>query len=333
LSRPSSANCIVGLNNPRRTSSTLGEAMLEVCENQISNEEISPGAFPNWLMTHLEKQIVDPRSLKLGGLARIMVVYPSEEARREILADLAEGGRVIDRTLHQTVESMAALLVADFRLPRVLSTDSSFELILHESCRREAEKLGFPLINPLPTMGWGMGKTAALSELHYFLSKERAGASWDGPGIKTLRQILRKIEKNLEGTHPDFVFDRLIERLDEGENPFSLLDIDGIIMLNHAPLLPQSHIDLMIAISKHCPIHQLANKGSYRLGTHGILLEDQYPIKESINLPEWVPNHELRLNNSESIVRRVLLQRESQSFHAAMSFTDEKLRERHCSVK
>jgi hypothetical protein len=241
-------------------------------------------------MTHLEKQIVDPRSLKLGGLARIMVVYPSEEARREILADLAEGGRVIDRTLHQTMESMAALLVADFRLPRVLSTDSSFELILHESCRREAEKLGFPLINPLPTMGWGMGKTAALSELHYFLSKERAGASWDGPGIKTLRQILRKIEKNLEGTHPDFVFDRLIERLDEGENPFSLLDIDGIIMLNHAPLLPQSHIDLMIAISKHCPIHQLANKGSYRLGTHGIVLEDQYPIKESINLPEWVPN-------------------------------------------
>ena len=301
--------------------------MLEVRENQISNEEVTPGTFPNWLKAHLEKQIVDPRSLKLGGSARIMVVYPSEEARREILADLAEGGRVIDRTLHQTVESLSSLLVADFRLPRVLSTDSSFKLILHESCQREAEKLGFPLINPLPTMRWGMGKTTALSELHFFLSKERAGAFWEGPGINTFRQILRKIEKSLEGTHPDFVFDRLIERLDGGDYPFSLLDIDGIIMLNHAPLLSQSHIDLMIAISKHCPIHQLANKGSFRLGTHGILLEDKYPVKESKNLPEWVPRHELRLNNSESKVRRVLLQRESQSFHAAIAFADEKLRE------
>ena len=80
-------------------------------------------------------------------------------------------------------------------MPRVLSTKGAFELLLHETCRRDAAKLAFPIINPLPDMRWGRGKTTALAELHAILSRESMAASWDGPGITSFRNVISKIDK------------------------------------------------------------------------------------------------------------------------------------------
>ena len=205
-------------------------------------------------------------------------------------------------------------LMSDFRMPKKLQKKSSFELILHEECKRASAKLEFPIINPMPNMNWSRGKTTALTELHFFLSSESQAKNWNGPGIKTFRKILFSLEKKLNRTYGDFLSERLIDRLADSDLPFSLTDIDGIIMLNHSPTIPKSHIDFMMAVSCHCPIHQLGNAGNIRVGKHGMRLIDQWAIVSESELPKWVPKHDLSLTNRENTIERVLLEREDQSF-------------------
>ena len=293
---------------------------------QVTCEEVSRGDMPGWLKEHITRQSLGPTGSDSELSGRILLVYPTHESRKQALAGIPSG-QAIDRTLHHTISSLKSSLAADLRLPRVLSTKGAFELLLHEDCRREAAKLAFPIINPLPDMRWGRGKTTALAELHAILSRESIAASWDGPGIASFRNVIRKIEKRLSRTHPDMIVSRIIDGLNSGEKPFSLLDVDGIIMLDHPPGVPRSHLDLMLALSRHCPIHQLAHLGNFRLGHHGMFLLDQHPIKTKTDLPQWVPPHQPDTTNPVVVAKRMLLQREDHSFDVTIGIARERLEE------
>ena len=305
----------------------FGGGTLSVHEMRITNEEVSPGSVPEWLLNHLISQLSDGKSYSDGGKSRILVIYPTTESRREIIDLISNQGYVIDNTLHHTIPSLMDSIMSDFRMPQKLNHSSSFQLILHDECKKASAKLGFPIINPLPDMNWSRGKTAALSELHKFLSSESLANGWKGPGIETFRKIIKSLESKLNRTHDDFLSERLIETLNQPKEPFSLIDVDGIIMLNHSPTIPKSHVDFMKAISHHCPIHQLGNIGNIRLGKHGLRLIDEWAITESSELPEWVPKHELILENNQNFVERVLLNRENQSFEATYSIVSKYLLE------
>ncbi|MDP6921259.1 MAG: hypothetical protein QF709_05070, partial [Candidatus Thalassarchaeum sp.] len=121
------------------------------------------------------------------------------------------------------------------------------------------------------------------------------------------------------------VASRIIAGLDDVMKPFSLLDVDGIVMLDHPPGVPQSHVEIMLALSRHCPIHQLTHSGNFRLGHHGMLLLDQHPIETQSDLPLWVPPHQPESVDPPPSAQRLLLQREEHSFKTTIELTRERL--------
>ena len=301
----------------------LGEGPVTSMEYCVTNEETSPGNFPRWLRRQIRTQALNPgRSEAAPG--RILVIYPNENSRREAISELGLSGAV-DTTLHHTIASLAASLLADFRLPRPIQNDGPFEEILHSECSKESASLGFPLINPLPEMNWGKGKTRALASLHTQLSSELALEGWDGPGIHTFRKIILRLERKLGGTHPDMVVPRIIDELKSGKEPFSISDIDGIVLLDHAPGLCKSHTEMLLQISRHRPIHQLTYPGNFRLGYHGHLLLDRHPITDPEDLPDWIVRTEREVGRDSPVARRILLRREDHSFDATIRLTKEKL--------
>ena len=302
----------------------LGDGMSASQEYRITSEEVPRGPIPAWLMEHMQRQSLDSTPFEQGGPPRIITVYPNENSRRQALSNL-ETNAAIDGTLHHTMDSLISSLVADLRLPRVIPKDGPFELILHEACREEAAKLSFPLINPLPEMKWGRGKTAALSELNSYLSSEHSLIEWDGPGAGTYNKILRDLERKLGGTHPDLAISRVISRLRLPEEPFTISDVDGIIILNQSPGLHRSHSELLLSISRICPVHQLCYPGNFRLGHHGFMLLDQYPISASSQLPDWIPPHPIESKSVPTKVSRFLLQREAHSFDVAIDLVRTRL--------
>jgi len=314
------------LNNHRRAYGTLGDGELATGDHNVTSEEVPRGPMPEWLKEHIKKQTLGNNNLDISFFGRILVIYPSEKSRTQALSSIELNG-AIDRTLHHTVESLISSLVADLRLPRVLSNDGPLMEIIHSECKSEASKLGFPLINPLPEMKWGKGKTEALALLHRQLSRDLVAQRWDGPGIPTFRRVIKRLEKKLRFTHPDMTIERIIDALELGYTPFTISDVDGIIMLDHSPTMPRSHIEILLSLSKHRPIHQLTYPGNYRIGHHGLLLIDQYPIKELQNLPSWIPRKRKTEKNESVDIRRILITREKHSIEAAVRLTLERINE------
>jgi len=291
----------------------------------LTIEETSPGGIPEWLFEHLVNQAIDPRPTSAGGPSNVLIIYPNEESRREAMSRISDLGFAFDRNAHHTMRSLKSSLSADLRLPRRIATDPAFEVVLHGACAAAASELAFPLINPLPEMSWGRGKTKSLAKLHHFLSLEDSLESWEGPGIHSFSRILRELESRLGGTHPDFVCSRIMNNLDNSETPFTLKDVDGIILLDHPPSFPSSHTKLLLALSEICPIHQLTNPGSYRLGHHGFQLQDKSTIKSSSEIPHWVPDHEITSAGDPGEFERLMLEREDHSFNAAISLVQEEI--------
>lgn len=291
---------------------------------QVTCEEVPRGRIPDWLRIHLSAQSLGPMD-ETSHQSRLLVIYPTETSRRQTLSEI-QNGHAVDKTLHHTIASLRSSLLADLRVPRILSTEAPFEIILHDECSKAASELAFPLINPLPEMRWGRGKTAALSELHSYLCEQSATKKWNGPGIASFRRVITDLEDRLGGTHPDMATQRVIEGLDDSDTPFTLLDVDGIVMLDHPPCMPRCEIDMLLALSHHRPIHQLTHPGNFRLGHHGLMLVDEHPITDGSQLPDWIPPHHPDHSTSDNSVTRLLLQREEHSFEAAIVLADERLR-------
>ena len=235
----------------------LGDVMLLRENYSVTNELVSEGNLSEWLKEHIKWQAISPNSIPEERKNKIMIIYPSEESRTQSLSELSLEGFAFDRKLHHTINSLLISLLADFRFPRLLPVKEEFSIILHEECRKAAKKLSFPIINPIPEMEWGRGKTTALATLHEYLSNESNAESWNGPGLNSFRKILKNLEQKTGRTHPDMAIKRIIDRLSTSDKPFSLIDVEGIIMLNHPPGMSKSHQELLLSISNHCPIHHL----------------------------------------------------------------------------
>ena len=308
----------------------LGEAMILDSKFNVTSEEVSAGALPQWLIEHMLAQCRNPRSFSEGGPARILVLYPTEEARRESLENLADEGVVIDRTLHQTITSLETSLLVDLRLPRSLSTSGAFAVVLNEACAQAAHRLESPIIHPIETLEWNENRTQELARLHSLLSRECRLERFEGPGIESFSRVLQKLEEKLGETHPDFATSKVIKNLNTmDETPFSLRDVDGIIMLDHAPMLPISYHRLLKAISLHRPIHQLEYPGNFRLGYHGEQIFDQQLIRSDKELPEWVPKHEPLKKDvnveSPQVEKRLRVQRESHTIPSVIDLIEDRL--------
>ena len=304
----------------------LGDVMLLRENYSVTNELVSEGNLSEWLKEHIKWQAISPNSIPEERKNKIMIIYPSEESRTQSLSELSLEGFAFDRKLHHTINSLLISLLADFRFPRLLPVKEEFSIILHEECRKAAKKLSFPIINPIPEMEWGRGKTTALATLHEYLSNENNAESWNGPGLNSFRKILKNLEQKTGRTHPDMAIKRIIDRLSTSDKPFSLIDVEGIIMLNHPPGMSKSHQELLLSISNHCPIHQLVYPGNFRLGYHGFSLIDKHPINSSNELPKWIPLHDIEIKKPQSNVSRYILQREDHSFDSAIALTHQFLK-------
>mgnify|MGYP001180459754 CR=1 FL=1 len=298
-------------------------------EEMVTSEEVKPGVFPDWLFDQMVSQCRDPRPHSLGGPARILVIYPTEESRREWLERLADQNLVIDRTLHHTIDSLEFSLLEDLRLPRVLSTSGAFFVVLNEACAQAARQLEFPILNPIESLEWNSNRTNELAQLHSLLAEEDRLNEFQGPGIEAFTRVLQDLEQKLGGTHPDFVTSKVVKALRISEDtPFSVSDIDGIIMLDHAPVISRSKHNLLRAISLHRPIHQLEYPGNFRLGYHGEQIFDQPLIKTQKDLPQWVPDHKPfradEENESSRIENRLRVQRESHTIPTVINLLEDK---------
>ena len=302
----------------------LGDDDLPPTEHSVTIEEVPAGRIPDWLKQHIRLQSLGKPSNDPNHHGRILIIYPTEKSKRQALSSIDLRGAV-DRTLHHTMDSLISSLVADLRLPRVISNQGPLSAIIHAECQKESSRLGFPMINPLPEMNWGKGKTEALANLHHHLSRELVAERWEGPGIPTFRRVITRLEEKLRFTHPDMASERIIDALDEGSTPFTISDIDGIIMLDHSPVMSKSHTQILLSLSKIRPIHQLTFPGNFRLGHHGHMLVDQHPIEDPSELPDWVPSQRAPLLEQTNNVNRILLNRESHSFEVAIRIVAERL--------
>ena len=302
----------------------LGDDHLPPTECCVTIEEVPAGGMPDWLKQHIRLQSLGKHSNDSNHHGRILIIYPTERSKRQALSSIDLRGAV-DRTLHHTMDSLISSLIADLRLPRVISNQGPLGAIIHAECQKESSRLGFPMINPLPEMKWGKGKTEALANLHHHLSRELVAERWEGPGIPTFRRVITRLEEKLRFTHPDMACERIIDALDGGSTPFTISDIDGIIMLDHSPVMCRSHTQILLSLSKTSPIHQLTFPGNFRLGHHGHMLVDQHPIDDPSELPDWVPSQRAPLQDPTNEVKRILLKRESHSFEATIRIVTEKL--------
>ena len=162
-------------------------------------------------------------------------------------------------------------------MPRILSMSGGWNLILNAACSEAAANLQFPVIHPIPDLQWNRNKTRSLPALHSVLAREGGLEEWEGSGIAGFPRVLRKLEEKLGGTHPDFVTERVIhglqEAIDSDIPPFSLSEIDGIVMLDHSPVLPQAkqtYYELFHSIGQFTNWSILE---TFRQGLHGFLLK------------------------------------------------------------
>ena len=114
-----------------------------------------------------------------------------------------------------------------------------------------------------------------------------AGRPWS----KILRQGVKiNGKKESNSTHPYRLNRTVLQTLKEIEQPpFTIADVEGIIVLDHPSGLSEVEISILQQISKFTGVHQLVNPGSHRLGFHGEYIEDIAPIRNNSDLPNWIP--------------------------------------------
>ena len=225
----------------------------------------------------------------------VLIVHPNELHRQQTLERLHQAGAEVSPNLHLTLNRLVRLLHTDLRLPVLLDDDASNGMALHARCVKAAEAGLFPFLHVPGVGAWTMAKTHRLQRLHAELMHLRRPFDWDNdPGAATYHRLVLEHQAEVGGTLPVLVLRSVVETLsmDDGITPFHLSNIDGVVVLNTAPDYTEVEQDLLLAVSKFKPVHQLLCPGSFRLGHHGAYLVDQPPCTEE-NLPSWLPPHEV----------------------------------------
>jgi len=284
----------------------------------LSMEAIESGVgTPSWLLEAL-----------VSG-QRVMVIHPTEASRKQTISDLHDmmDGGIVDSSHHLTIQRFISMLHIDLRLPAVMEDDGvTFELT-HRALSSHAADYGFPLIQPNPENVWTRSRSHRVLSLHREIISLLKPQNWEeDPGAMSCDKALKKLETKTGMTHPSRRTRVVLDALNETEKiPFSLRDLSGIIMLDHASSLSEVEIAIMSRISQLVNLHQLVNPGSHRLGYHGEYIEDIHPIRKQSELPKWIPEHEVwkpkqqqgwKSPNSSSNIYHLMVESENQSISA-----------------
>ena len=223
----------------------------------------------------------------------IMVVHPNDFHRRITVETLHREGVMVSPQHHVTLNQLIRMLHVDMRLPQTLDNDAVNFVQLHQRCHEAAIRGKLPFMHIDGVGEWTMTKTKRLQRLHAELIDLREPFSWDGdPGAEVFDRLARQYELDAGGTLPALLPRHVLEALRGAEAPpFHLTEVDGLVMLDTAPDFTEIEQDLLAEVARWCPIHQLLNPGSFRLGFHGAYLLDEDPCTAD-TLPTWLPSHE-----------------------------------------
>jgi hypothetical protein len=272
----------------------------------------------------------------------LLIIHPSDRARKETLSKLSKVKSSIDTSKHLTIQRLFATLHLDFRLPNLMDDDALMFSLTHDMVQKHAQKGNFPLMfSPFKDKQWTEYKTQRLQQLHRELSEIKSPWKWESdPGVKEFSKLLSRMEARTKKTHPHLMKNHLLERIKQAiydaEIPFSLRSTNGIIMLDHPPEFSEMDRELLIHISHTTPIHQLCAPGSFRLGFHGAYIEDiDWTDRDS--LPTWLPQHEVwnypknvtwispEGESKKTILHRVSLERREHSIEATFQLLSDYL--------
>ena len=252
----------------------------------LSMEAVPAGqSMPDWLVDAL-----------LHG-RRLMVIHPSEESRKqniELLYNYGDG-KSIDTTHHLTVKRLVGILHLDLRLPALMEDDGILFEKTHKALALTAKDHGFPLLQANPQNRWSRSRSRRILSLHKELVKLKRPWDWEeDPGAKSCDKVLRGMEKEMQATHPSMLDRAVWNALKESQDaPFTISDVEGVIMLDHPPGLSEVVLAILQELSRFTGLHQLVNPGSHRLGFHGEYIEDISPVRNNNSLAKWIPEHEV----------------------------------------
>ncbi len=274
----------------------------------VSMEETPSGEIlPEWLFDAL-----------ISG-RRLMVIYPSEDSRKLHIQRLhdSESTGLIDTTLHITLKRLISILHLDLRLPSVLEDDGILFERVHEGLKKASKEFRLLSLLSNPKATWTRSKTKRLLTLYKEISSLSNAWNWDeDPGAKVCDEVLIEIGKQLNSTHPFRVEREVLKALQSSDSaPFTISDIDGIIMLDHPTGISEIRLELLSELSKFTGVHQLVNPGSHRLGYHGEFIHDISPIADRSDLPNWVPIHEVKKASSNDNFTTEIGVRKNTSIH------------------
>lgn len=257
-----------------------------LAKTQLSMEAVPAGqAMPDWLISSLVEG------------KRLMIIHPSEQCRKQSIELLHElgGGRAIDTSHHVTINRLIGILHVDLRLPVLLPDDGILFEKTHRALNQEASREIFSDILSSPNQKWSRSRTRRLLSLYKELTKLKRPWDWvEDPGARTCDKVLQAMESELQATHPLRLNRTVWQALKETEKiPFTISDVEGIIMLDHPSNISEVEIEIIREVSRFKPVHQLVNPGSHRLGFHGEYIEDISTTRRNDALPKWVPPHDV----------------------------------------
>ncbi|MBT5617688.1 MAG: hypothetical protein HOJ71_01290, partial [Euryarchaeota archaeon] len=287
-----------------------GDRLSCTIEIQPPNEH-----FPSWLT----------QAFLEGKANALLILYPNEEARKQALNLLSGHDLAVDTTHHLTLPRLVDLLHLDLKLPRKLEAGPALFNVVHELTKQAANKGELPLLFAPTSEGrtWRPYNTERLNALHTALMNLDHPWRWDGdPGAREFHKILQDVGKRLEGTHPSLIQKNLTKALESATTPFTMNDVDGVLILDAAPDYTESETSLLRSLLLHRPIHHLCNPGSFRLGFHGAYIDD-VPYVTQETLPEWIPHHAIDSNASVEAgegpeIRRIQLHQREHALDATL---------------
>ena len=210
--------------------------------------------MPTWLSDALQN----------GSADNVLFIHPNEASRNQTLLRLSQTDTPVDTTHHLTLIRLTQLLILDLGLPPMLADDAGTFAVTHAFTKRVAERGDLPLLfSAIEGRKWSSFQTERVLTLHRTLTQLSQPWAWDeDPGARDFDQILAQVESSLRGTHPHRALHEITKALQVSENPpFTLNDVDGIILLNTAPDFSEIERSFYQQLSIHRPIHQLCCAG------------------------------------------------------------------------
>lgn len=252
----------------------------------VTVEACSPSTLvPQWLLQHLE-----------GGTNNLMIIYPNETVREDVLKHISTVCGAIDSSRHTTLNRLCTSLQMDFRFPVIVPRSTVGIVQVNKLFSHAASEFRFPRMHPDASRKWSLSKTERLLQLHRFSTRHDIISKWeDDPGVSEADRLLSSFEKsNL--LHEHHVMEELTNALLDSDIqiPYSLSTVEGILLLNHPPDFYSNEKTFLTALASRVPIHHLCVPGSFRLGLHGAYIDDEIKyVKSEEEVPNWVPKHTL----------------------------------------